>query len=264
MNMKMRSIDEIYVVSDKLVPLSQEQFERARLALETEFPAGYDQFMLKFGKGDFSGYLRPYDPDRVVSELASNRELLTEDYWDRGKLRLTREERMKLILFADTIDSDLFAFPPGAPKEIFVLPRQDNQIFKTGPTFLDLLNWVADSGEIVQPFRAKFFQPWNDGASLRLDNPNNPHDVAQMKAIFESIGSADYVVLGEKEESIDFFVRKFGAHLSYLHLDRYTQFIVSFDHESAPQFLSLLTRALAGKGFRITEHHRVAPLPDLS
>ena len=198
MKTQMRSIDEIYVVSDNLVPPSQEQFERARLALQTEFPPGYDQFMLKFGKGSFSGYLRPFGPEGVVSELASNRELLVQDYWDRGKLRLTREERIKLVPFADTIDGDLFAFPPGAPNEIFVLPRQDDQIFKTGPTFLDLLNWVADSGQIVQPFRAKFFQPWNDCASLRLDNPNNPHDLAQMKAIFESIGSADYFVSGER------------------------------------------------------------------
>jgi hypothetical protein len=262
--MKLNSIDDIYIVSNKLVPVSPTQFDRARVALGTEFPQGFVQFMLKFGKGDLSGYLRPYDPDRITGELASNREWFAKDFWEDGELRLTPEERANLIPFADTIDSDAFAFLPGAPEKIFVLPRQDNRLFETGPTFLKLLNWVANSGELVRPFELGFFQPWNDNASIRLDNPSHNYDLDQMKAIFESIGAPDNVVLGEEEESIDFFIRKYGAHINYLLLDEYTQFIVSFDYEAAQEFLLLLTRALAGKGFRITEHNRVDTLPDLS
>jgi hypothetical protein len=262
--MNLKSFDNIYVVSDKLVPVSQDQLDRARAALRSDFPPGYDEFMLKFGKGDFSGYVRPYDPDRIVSELSSNREWLSHDCWNEGNLRLTRAERETLILFADTIDSDSFAFLPGRPKEIFVLPRHKQLLFKIGPTFLDLLNWVLSSGKIVQPFENAFFQPWNDYSSLRFDNPTCTYELDQMKAIFESVASPDYVVFGKKERSIEYFIRKFGAHLSYLLLDGYDQFIVYFDADSADKFLPILTSALGGKGFRITEHNRVAALPDLS
>src|SRR5437588_8484514 len=108
--MRLNSLDEIYLVSDKLVPVSQDQIDRAQTALGTSFPRGYDEFMLRFGKGDFSGYLRPYDPDRVVADLRSNREWLASDFWEDGDLRLTPAERSQLITFADTIDSDMFAF----------------------------------------------------------------------------------------------------------------------------------------------------------
>jgi hypothetical protein len=85
-----------------------------------------------------------------------------------------------------------------------------------------------------------------------------------MQAIFQSIGPSDYMVLGEEEESIDYFIQKFGAHFNYLLLNAYEQFIVTFDADCAAEFLPVLARALAGKGFRITEHNRVDTLPDLS
>lgn len=262
--MKLNSLDEVYVVSQRLVSVSQAQMDRAKAALGTEFPAGFEEFILRFGKGDFSGYLRPYDPGRIVDELASNREWVSHDFWEDGELQLTREERTRLVLFADTIDSDAFAFLPGAPEEVFVLPRHQSRLFETGPTMLDLINWTVTSGEVVRPFSQKFFQPWNDYASLRFNAAEGTYELNQMQAIFETIGSADYMVIGEGEESIDYFIQKFGAHFNYLLLDGYEQFIVTFDYNCTAEFLPLLTHALAGKGFRIAEHNRVDTLPDLS
>jgi hypothetical protein len=262
--MKLKSLDDIYIVSDKLVPVTQEQLDSARAALGTEFPPGFDEFMLKFGKGDYAGYLRPYNPERIVSELSSNREAFATDYWTEGKLRLTDAERAALIPFADTIDSDMFAFLPKKPEQIFVLPRQSQELFKTGPTFIHLLNWAANSGELVEPFDLKYFQPWNENASLRLNNPARAYDVDEIESFFKTIGAPDYRVRGKKQQSIDFFIRKYGAHLSYLLMDDYQQFIVGFDSPCAAQFLSLLTRALAGKGFQIAEHNNLAVLPDFS
>jgi len=262
--MKLKSLDNIYVVSDKLAPVSQEQLDRAQTTLDTEFPPGFGEFMLKFGMGEYSGYLRPYGPDLIVSELSANRENFVTDYWTEGKLRLTDAERAALIPFADTIDGDMFAFLPKKPKQIYVLPRQSQQLFKTGPTFIHLLNWVTESGEIVEPIDLKSFQPWNENSSLRMISPEHAHDVDEMEALFKTIGSADYRVRGKKPDSIDFFILKYGAHLSYLLMDDYQQFIVGFDSDSAAEFLPLLTSALADKGFQITEHNRVDPLPNLS
>jgi hypothetical protein len=260
--MKLKSLDNIYTVSEKRVPVSQEQLDKARVTLDTEFPPGFDEFMLKFGKGEYAGYLRPYDPDRIVSELSSNRENFVTDYWTEGKLRLNDAERASLIPFADTIDGDMFAFLPKKPKQIFVLPRQNQQLFKTGPTFVHLLNWVTDSGEIVERIDLKSFQPWNEHSSLRMISPEHAYEVDEMEALFKTIGSADY--RAKKPGSIDFFILKYGAHLSYLLMDDYQQFIVGFDSDSAAEFLPRLTLALAGKGFQITEHNRVDPLPSLS
>jgi hypothetical protein len=262
--MKLKSLDNIYVVSDKLAPVSQVQLDKARATLDTEFPPGFDEFMLKFGKGEYSGYLRPYDPDSIVSELSSNRESLATDFWTEGDLRLTDAERASLIPFADTIDGDMFAFLPKKPKQIFVLPRQNQELFKTGPTFIHLLNWVTDSGNIVERIDLRSFQPWNEHASLRMISPEHAYEVDEMETLFKTIGSPDYQVRGKKPDSIDFFIRKYGAHLSYLLMDDYQQFIAEFDFDSTARFLPLLTSALAGKGFQITEHNRVDPLPNLS
>lgn len=259
--MKLNSFNEIYVVSDKLVAVPATQFDRARIALDTDFPRGFEEFVLKFGKGDFSGYLRPYDPERIARDLQSNREWLSHDFWEDGALRLAREDRARLILFADTIDSDAFAFLPGNPEEIFVLPRHATKLFKIGPTFLDLLNWVLGSGELAQPSDLRFFQPWNEYSSLRFDNSTRAYELDEMATIFERVGTANHTVRGQ--DSIDYFIQKYGAHLNYLLLDSYDQFIVRFDQDSASEFVPLLQRALAGKGFRVTEHNRIATLPDL-
>ena len=85
-----------------------------------------------------------------------------------------------------------------------------------------------------------------------------------METLFKTIGSPDYRVRGKNPDSIDFFIRKYGAHLNYLVMDNYQQFIVEFDSDSTAEFLPLLTSGLAGKGFQITEHNRVDPLPNLS
>jgi hypothetical protein len=262
--MKLKSLDNIYVVSDKRAPVSQDQLNTARATLDTEFPPGFDEFMLKFGKGEYAGYLRPYDPDRIVSELSSNRESFETDFWTEGELRLTDAERASLIPFADTIDGDYFAFLPKKPKQIYVLPRQSQTLFKTGPTFIHLLNWVTESGEIVERIDLKSFQPWNEHASLRMISPEHAYEVDEMETLFKTIGSADYQVRGKKPDSIDFFIRKYGAHLSYLLMGDYQQFIVGFDSDSTAQFLPLLTSALTGKDFQISEHSGVDPLPDLS
>src|SRR6267142_2741425 len=131
--MKLKSLDDVYVVSDKLAPVSQQQLDRARAALDTEFPPGYDDFMLKFGKGDYSAYLRPYDPDRVVSELSSNRENFATDYWTEGELRLTDAERTSLIPFADTIDGDMFRLPSEKAKTDFCAASAEPGAFQNRP-----------------------------------------------------------------------------------------------------------------------------------
>lgn len=261
--MKLDSIDDIYVVSQRLVSVSQAQVDLAKTALGTEFPPGFEEFILRFGIGDVSGYLRPYDPDRIVKELDSNREWLSHDFWEDGELRLPRADRVRLILFADTIDSDAFAFLPGAPEEVFVLPRHETKLFQIGPTMLDVMNWTMTSGEIVRPFAQRFFQPWNNYASLRLNSEKGVHESNQMQAIFQSIGRADYMVLSEGDVSIDYFIQDFGVHFNYSILHTYEQFIVTFDSDCTEQFLPILTRTLAGKGFRVTEHNRLDTLPDL-
>ncbi len=87
--MPLDSLNAIYLVSNNLVPVSREQIDHAQTALRTTFPSGYDEFMLRFGKGD----LRPYDPDRVVAELATNREMLNPDFWDEVALVTTQTAR---------------------------------------------------------------------------------------------------------------------------------------------------------------------------
>ena len=72
--MKLNSFDHIYIVSERFVPISMAKHQRAEGAPGTESPRGFGEFIVKFGKEDFGGYL--------VSELATNRESLAPDFWD--------------------------------------------------------------------------------------------------------------------------------------------------------------------------------------
>lgn len=262
--MKFDSLDDIYVVSERLVPVSREQIDRARAALKTDFPCGYDEFMLRFGKGDFSGYLRPHDPDRILDGLVSNREWLGHNYWDAKDSGFPSGAGANLVLFADTIDSDAFAFLPGKPEVIYVFPRHESRIYRVGRSFLELLNWVANSGIVVQAFERGFFQPWNDFASIRIHNPHRTLSCSEMTTLFQRIGAADHLIVGREVELIDYFIRRYGAHLNYLVMRDYVQFIIHFDSASAAEFSALLSRSLKGHGFRITEHANITHLPNLS
>jgi hypothetical protein len=261
--MKLNSLNDIYLVSERTVSILPEEIETAKSILGTRFPPGYDEFMLRFGVGDFAGYLRPYPPSRVVRELKENRDRSAQDFWVGAGVKISRNERAELIPFADTIDADSFAFHPRNVGEIYVFPRHDDKIYKVGPSLLGLLEWVATSGTTVQPFSTAFFQPWNDYASLRLENSKRKLTCEEMKVIFQSIGVHSHLIEGEDGNSIDYFIRGYGAHLNYLRLNAYAQFIIRFDQDSAPAFVNRLEEAVAGKGFKITEHHRVRVLPNL-
>jgi hypothetical protein len=260
----LRSFEDIYLVSDRTAPITKDEIRLAQDFLGTAFPDGYEEFMLRFGEGDFSGYFRPYPPNRIVKELSSNREHLSNDFWDDGELRVSLRQREQLVVFADTIDSDCFAFSPAKPSDIYLFPRQDTKVFQPGKSFLDVLNWVSSAGKTVQPFKCFFFQPWNDGASLRLKRSGRDFSLDEMMAIFQNLGSPDYAAVDKEARTIDFFLRNYGAHLSYLLMDRYAQFIIGFDSKSADEFLPLLTAALCGKSFTISESKRIERLPDLS
>ncbi|EEF61482.1 SMI1/KNR4 family protein [Pedosphaera parvula] len=249
------SFQELYCVSNKTAPVTTEELRSAEASIGTAFPAGYAELMLTFGEGDIDGYIRPYRPQRIVEELKMTREALAYDFWEEGTIRLTPEQKARLVPFADTIDSDLLAFLPEKPSEIYAFPRHKTELFKLGPSFLDVVNWVSSSGIIVQPFECTFFQPWNDYASLRLDHPSAYFEIEEMKSIFENLGRPDLLTV--KEQSIDFFLRNYGARLSYLLHNDYLQFIVNFDSETADDFLSLLKTVLRDTGFQVTESNRV-------
>jgi len=139
------SFDAIYVVSDHIVPVTKAELQAARKSIGGEFPPGYDEFNLKFGIGEFSDYLRPYGPSRVVEQLDDNRKMIVADFWTDGEMQLDADEMAQLVIFADTIDSDLFAFHPATPSDIIVLPRHKSKLYNIGPTV-----WICSIGSATQ------------------------------------------------------------------------------------------------------------------
>jgi hypothetical protein len=250
---KFETIGKLYCVSDKIVPVSKEEIQKAEENIGGHFPAGYGECLLKFGEGEIANYIHPFSPKQVVDELEYYREILLEDFWDDGSIQLDDREKNKLVVFADTIDGDLFAFDPGKAGCIYCFPRNDTVIFKLGPTFEDMIKWASQSEMLTGPFACTFFQPMNNYASIRFKHSGTKHTVSEMKTVFETIGDADHISM-EWAESLHYFIKKFGAHLDYS-IFNYDdiQFVVTFDSETAVKFLPLLAAGLMGRSFTVSE-----------
>ncbi|MBN1518129.1 SMI1/KNR4 family protein [Candidatus Sumerlaeota bacterium] len=250
----MNSFDDIYSVSRRKALVNEDEIIRAEMNLEGELPVGYGHFLMEYGIGTFSGYMRLLRPFQIIEAKKENTELLMHDFWDRGENIPSLELRSKMIVFADSTYGDSFAYLPAQPNWFFIFPRHNDQIFQVGSCFFDLVKWLLCSGDMVTSFKYQYFDPYNEKISIRFKIPQPYPELTHMKDIFSELGQHDYIY--QTDEYLLYFIQDAGLlfHYNksrYSDFDNYMQLFVSFDRES--NILSSVYQVFQGMQLRAIE-----------
>ncbi len=249
-------MNEIYLVSEKLARIPESAFDSAEEHLGCALPPTFKEFMRQFGEGDICGYIRPYHPERIIGQTKIHAEYLRDG--QVKSLGVTTEYARDLIAVADTIDSDLIFFHPSDVNTYILFPRHKSTAFRIGGSFEALVRSIGSDDVIVEPFEGYYFQPWNGFGTVRFSRDMPRLTLPEMTDLFSSISKADYVIVAS--ESIDYFIRRCGAHLQYLNMrnGEYLQFIVQFDQASEQLFLEQFAKVFGGMGFSVSESYNTS------
>ncbi len=73
----------------------------------------------------------------------------------------------------DTVSGHLLVFHPDRPGELFVLPRDEEEIYKIGHGLEQALDWLCDSGVLSRPRSVRDFEPAVDRTLIErtVDRP---------------------------------------------------------------------------------------------
>jgi hypothetical protein len=160
------TLDDILPTADERYhnnPLDVDLVERI---LGTNFPAGYREFIARFGGGILADFLRIFPPRRILYSSTGVEELRhlidVNWFWQQGTALLAETRGMETILLVDTKCGAELVFHLSTPDRIYALSGdEDRTIYLAGDGFLTALEWVLTSGVLVAPGRELSFQPWN-------------------------------------------------------------------------------------------------------
>lgn len=161
--------EQITVDNRPLVLSSAAEVDAAEAHLGLRFPAGYREYVTRFGEGLLGGaFLRIYPPRRILSgpdSLTEWRQRITEYwFWDDGRDILTKEQVLQSVIIGDTVGGDELIVHPDEPERIYVLPRNSDEIFVAGDGLPATIEWVCSSGTLIEPFTERTFEPFDSRA----------------------------------------------------------------------------------------------------
>jgi hypothetical protein len=216
-------IDDVYLVSNKLELATEEDIEQLETALATPLPRGYADFVSKLGVGTYCDILRVYSPARILTEYADVRKRWDEYFfWEVGRDVLTREQALRCVIFADTIDGDEIIARPDMPDRLFVLPRHDELIYWIPGSFDSPLTWQGSSGAVMREPTFRYFESWRDREYREFFTAKEMFSIADLAPYFsdfwEQFGKTVTRLPREKDEDADenvaiLFVREIAARI---------------------------------------------------
>ena len=155
-------IDDARIVNEPLVLATQADIEGVESRLWITFPEGYRDYLTRLGEGVLGSFVRIYPPWRVENELAGWRRRIAKYwFWDEGRDVLPKERAMECVIVGDTVNGDEVVFHPSRRDHLFVLPRDDEQIFDAGADLLAAVEWICGSGQLVEPRPELHFEPFD-------------------------------------------------------------------------------------------------------
>ena len=113
--------------------------------LNVSFPDGYKEYVTALGLGVYYGKAANFRvdmPSAILSEYREHQEFLDKYwFWEEGEDLLPKERAMECIRIADTDGGDVIIFHPSNPKELFILPHEDEMIYKIGSNLYEALDF---------------------------------------------------------------------------------------------------------------------------
>jgi hypothetical protein len=157
------NINDVHVFGKPLVIVNATDVDALEAQLWITFPDGYREYITKLGEGVLGGSLvRIYPPWRIQSELLEWRRRISKYwFWDKGRSLLPKERALECVIVGDTLNGDELVFHPTRPNRLFVLPRDSEAIFEAGNDLLAAVEWMCNSGELVEPFTERNFEPFD-------------------------------------------------------------------------------------------------------
>lgn len=200
------TFDDTYVITAKRETSSLDQVADAERQLGVQFPTGYAEFVTELGTGLYCNYVRVYAPDRILSELNAFRERVgTFYFWDEGENLLPPERVVGCVVVADTVVGDEIVFHPDDPGQLFVLPRELDEVFAVGADLESALTWLCGSGKLTAPIGFRWFESLVDRQHVRLSGPGT---LGEISAALFALGVHDHLQddTGDADPFATFFV----------------------------------------------------------
>ncbi len=156
-------IEDVKVVGKPLAVATAADVDALASRLWITFPAGYREYVTRLGEGVLGGsFVRIYPPWRIEKELPEWRRRISKYwFWDECRELLPKERALECVIIGDTVNGDELVFHPSRPNRLFVLPRDSEQVFDAGDDLLTAIEWMCTSGEVVEPFRERNFEPFD-------------------------------------------------------------------------------------------------------
>lgn len=169
-------IEDIRVSADALVLAADDEVSEMEVKLGTRFPSGYREYITRLGEGTLGGhYIRIYPPWRILTgdnNFNEWRQRIDEYwFWDEGRKVLSKEKALECVIVGDTVNGDEMIFHPADPDVIYVLPREEETIYKIGsglfkkPGLLTAIEWLVSSGKLTSKIRERDFEPFDSRES---------------------------------------------------------------------------------------------------
>ncbi|MEZ5956195.1 MAG: hypothetical protein R3C27_03155 [Hyphomonadaceae bacterium] len=148
-----------------LAPVCAEDVAAAEAALNAKFPAGYYDFITRYGRGILGGLVRIATPADVLSGPNNAREWRAriDEYWfwDASADLLPKSKALACIAIADTVGGDELVFHPAEPNRLYVLGHDFDEIYLASDAGLEsAVDWFFTSGVIDEPFEDDSFEPY--------------------------------------------------------------------------------------------------------
>ncbi len=156
------TLEEIYIVSNRLRVTIDADIVVAQAQLGAHFPNGYRDYVTTLGAGYCNDYIRVLLPADILSDLEEARErwaMFAPSRYKGGRDSLPLERMVESIMLLDTIDGDEVVFHPDEPNTFYVLPRQDEQIYEIGHTLNDALAWLLSADVLAYRERISVLMP---------------------------------------------------------------------------------------------------------
>jgi hypothetical protein len=156
-------IADVRVVGKPLVLATPADVDALASRLWITFPDGYSEFVTRLGEGCLGGsFVRIYPPWRIENELGEWRRRINKYwFWDQGRELLPKERALACVIIGDTVNGDELVFHATRPNRLFILPRDSERVFDAGGDLLTAIDWMCTSGELVEPFDERDFEPFD-------------------------------------------------------------------------------------------------------
>ena len=220
--------------------------------LKVKLPDDYCEFLIKFGAGEFCGWLSHFNSSDLFEGQKSYQNLVREFYlWDTKTSALSKQEVIEATWLARSIDGDEIVFHPSKSPGLFLLPRNLETILPIGSSWGQVLDFFAYSGVIFKKSEFPWFCTFKDRCRIHLvkDEEIDHNEAEQL--VLNTFGPSRKV----QDESCEFTCFFCPAISGYVHVYS-DNFDIHHDLDSDQRVSLAAELTFKPKGFRIVEHFR--------